>query len=85
MNRVFDEAVQRGYLTVGKVPVLANNGGAGGRRPDFSVEDYRTMIRKFPAWIEAGKAGKSRDMRYLLRDYVLILANTVSCSPKIGQ
>lgn len=76
MNRVFDEAVQRGYLTAGKVPVLANNGGAGGRRPDFSTDDYRTMIRKFPAWIEAGKAGKSRDMRYLLRDYVLILANT---------
>lgn len=76
MNRVFAEAVSRGYLTSGKVPLLANNGSAGGRRPDFSVEDYRTMIRKFPSWIEAGKAGKSRDMRYLLRDYVLILANT---------
>lgn len=76
MNRVFDEAVARGYLTAGKVPVLANNGAAGGRRPDFSLDDYRTMIRKFPAWIEAGKVGKSRDMRYLLRDYVLILANT---------
>lgn len=76
MNRVFDEAVARGYLTAGKVPVLANNGGSGGRRPDFSLDDYRTMIRKFPAWIEAGKQGKSREMRYLLRDYVLILANT---------
>ncbi len=34
------------------------------------------MIRKLPAWIEQSKGGKSRDMRYLLRDYVLILANT---------
>ena len=76
MNRVFDEAVARGYLTAGRVPVLANNGAAGGRRPDFSTEDYRAMIRKMPGWIEAGKLGKSRDMRYLLRDYVLILANT---------
>jgi integrase len=48
MNRVFDEAVARGYLPAGKMPT----------------------------WIEAGKLGKSRDMRYLLRDYVLILANT---------
>ncbi len=76
MNRVFDEAVARGYLPAGKVPVLANNGAAGGRRPDFSLDDYRAMIRKMPTWIEAGKLGKSRDMRYLLRDYVLILANT---------
>ena len=76
MNRVFSEAVARGYLTAGKVPILANNGDSGERRPDINLEDYRTMIRKFPAWIEAGKAGKSRDMRYLLRDYVLILANT---------
>ena len=76
MKRVFDEAVARGYLTAGKVPVLKNNGGAGGRRPDFGAEDYRTMIRKLPAWIDAGKTGKSRDMRYLLRDYILILANT---------
>lgn len=76
MNRVFDEAVARGYLPAGKVPVLANNGAAGGRRPDFSLDDYRSMIRKMPTWIEASKLGKSRDMRYLLRDYVLILANT---------
>lgn len=76
MNRVFAEAVARDYLASGKVPVLANNGGAGGRRPDFSPQDYRTMIGKFPSWIDAGKAGKARDMRHLLRDYVLILANT---------
>lgn len=76
MNRVYDEAVARGFITQGKVPVLANKGEEGKRRPDFSLEDYRTMIRKLPSWIERGKGGKSRDMRYLLRDYVLILANT---------
>lgn len=76
MNRVFAEAVARDYITTGKVPVLANNGDAGVRRPDFSLADYGTMIRKLPTWIKSGKAGKSQDMRYLLRDYVLILANT---------
>lgn len=39
INRVFAEAVSRGYLTSGKVPLLANNGSAGGRRSDFSVEE----------------------------------------------
>jgi integrase len=76
INRVYDEAVARGFITQGKVPVLANKGEEGKRRPDFSLEDYRTMIRKLPSWIDKGKGGKSRDMRYLLRDYVLILANT---------
>jgi len=29
-----------------------------------------------PSWINRGRDGKSRDMRHLLRDYILILANT---------
>ena len=76
MNKVYAEAVARGFISQGKVPVLANNGEEAKRRPDFSLEDYRTMIRKLPHWIDKGKGGKSRDMRYLLRDYVLIMANT---------
>jgi integrase len=76
MNRVYDEAVARGFIAKGKVPILSNKGEGAKRRPDFSREDYRTMIRKLPSWIDKGKGGKSRDMRYLLRDYVLILANT---------
>src|SRR6056297_2644325 len=76
MNRVFDEAVARGFIAQGKVPILSNKGEGAERRPDFSRDEYRTLIRKLPHWIDKGKGGKSRDMRYLLRDYVLILANT---------
>lgn len=76
MNKVYAEAVSRGFVSQGKVPILANNGEEGKRRPDFSLNDYRTMIRKLPHWITEGKGGKSRHMRELLRDYVLILANT---------
>ena len=76
MNKVYAEAVARGFITQGKVPILANKGEEATRRPDFSLDDYRTLIRKLPHWLERGKGGKSRDMRYLLRDYVLILANT---------
>lgn len=76
LNRVFDEAVARGYINRTHVPVLINKGRDSQRRPDFRREEYRKMIRSFPAWLDAGREGKSRDMRYLLRDYVLILANT---------
>jgi hypothetical protein len=56
--------------------MLVNKGEKSERRPDFTREEYATMIRKLPHWIKQGKAGKPTDMRYLMRDYVLILANT---------
>jgi len=76
LNRVFDEAVVRGYMNRSHVPVLINKGRDSTRRPDFSADEYRTLIRTLPSWIDKGREGKSRDMRLLLRDYVLILANT---------
>jgi len=76
MNRVFDEAVARGFLAQKDVPILLNKGEKSKRRPDFTREEYATMIRKLPHWIKQGKAGKPTDMRYLMRDYVLVLANT---------
>ena len=76
MNKVYAEAVARGFVAQGKVPILANKGEEGTRRPDFSLDDYRTLIRKLPSWIKGGKKGKSQTMRALLRDYVLVLANT---------
>ncbi|MGD1886119.1 MAG: tyrosine-type recombinase/integrase [Cohaesibacteraceae bacterium] len=76
LNRVLDAAVAQGYMTEAQRPTLQNKGVKGERRPAFEKAEYTTLIRKMPAWIDAGRAGKSRDMRYLLRDYVLILANT---------
>lgn len=78
LNRVFEEAVNRGYMTKGKIPILVNDGDDGERRPDFSLDDYRTMIRKLPSWAkdETVHTQKSRDMRMLLWDYVMVLANS---------
>ena len=71
MNRVFEEAVARGFIAHKNVPLLVNRGEKSERRPDFTREEYATLIRKLPSWIEAGKAGKPTDMRHLMRDYVL--------------
>ena len=76
LNRVFDEAVARGYMNRTHVPVLINKGRDSERRPDFRREEYRKMLARLPSWVDEGRDGKSRDMRHLLRDYILILANT---------
>ena len=76
LNRVFDEAVVRGFLSNSHRPMLKNKGRDSERRPDFTLDEYRSLIRSLPGWIESGREGKSREMRLLMRDYVLILANT---------
>jgi integrase len=76
MNRVFEEAVARGFIANKNVLLMVNRGEKSERRPDFTREEYATLIRKMPSWINLGKAGKPTDMRHLMRDYVLIMANT---------
>jgi len=76
MNRVFEEAVARGFIANKNVPLMVNRGEKSERRPDFTREEYATLIRKMPSWVNLGKAGKPTDMRHLMRDYVLIMANT---------
>jgi integrase len=76
LNRIFDEALMRGYVAKTQIPILENRGRDGQRRPDFTLDEYRKLYRSLRKWVHEGRAGKSRDMRELLRDYVLILANT---------
>jgi integrase len=77
VNRVLDEAVLRNYITESQRPKIENKGGAASeRRPDIRIEEYPQLLRAMRDYIKEGRAGHERDMRLLLRDYVLILANT---------
>ena len=76
INRVFDEGIEPGYVSPHKRPHLFNRGRNGGRRPDFTLDEYRTIIRNLEPWCDAGRIGRTRAMRELLRDYILILINT---------
>ena len=76
MSRVFAEAEVQGYINRSQIPILINKGKDSQRRPDFSRDEYDRIVEYLPIWINAGKRGKARDMRHLLRDYILILANT---------
>ena len=76
IGRVFDEALMRGYMTKTQVPQLTNQGVKGDRRPSFTEKEYKQLYIFMRKWAPAGRRGHERDMRMLLRDYVLILANT---------
>ena len=82
LSRVFSEAVAQEYMSESRIPAVrvqgmhAANGRRGTRRPDFSIDEYRKLYRFMRSWISNGKTGKPTDMRYLMRDYVLFLANS---------
>ena len=76
LNRVFDEAIARGYMQQTQVPVLTNTGKASLRRADFSRKEYAQMLRAFPHWVQQARSAKSLQMRELLKDYVRLLTST---------
>ena len=76
MNRVFDTAVERGWIGQAQVPKLKNDGKKGTAREAFSLSDYKSLVGYMPHWIDKGHTGKTNQMRRLLRDYVLVLSNT---------
>ena len=76
INKVFDEAIKRGYVAAEKRPFLVNEGVDGKRRPDFTLAEYVKMVRGLRTFIASSRDGKTREMRLLLRDYALILANS---------
>lgn len=76
MNRVFDTAVERGWIAQAQVPKLKNNGKKGTAREAFSLSEYKSLTSYMPSWIDKGHTEKTNQMRRLLRDYVLVLSNT---------
>ena len=76
MNRVYSTAVERGWIAQAQVPKLKNTGIKGVAREAFSLSEYKSLTSYMPHWIDGGHTAKTAQMRRLLRDYVLILANT---------
>jgi integrase len=76
LNRVFDAAIERGWIGKHQVPQMKNNGAKGTAREAFNVSEYNSLTSFMPSWSKKGHMQKTIHMRELLRDYVLILANT---------
>ena len=75
LNKVFDEAVYRGYMVEANRLVLKARGKASERRVEFSVEEVKALRSNFDAWIEKGRVD-TRELRALLKDYVEVLLDT---------
>lgn len=75
MNRVFDEAVIRGFMVEANRPRLEIKGKKSQRRADFSTQETRALIANFDTWIHRTTADYV-DHRALLKDYVEILLDT---------
>jgi len=73
---VFEVAVQHGWASREKLPTLTNKGRKSDVRPTFSLPEYRRLVQRLRHWSRNGRTERTRQMRELLRDYVLILANT---------
>lgn len=76
LNRIFDIAISKDWMSKSQVPPLSNKGVKGERRPAFSADEWIVMMRALRTWQSMEQRTVTRNMRELLRDYVLILTNT---------
>ena len=76
INRVFRTALSRGWIFEHQIPQLKNKGLKTQRRPHFTKDEYKQLYTFMRDWSKQGRKQRTRDIRELLRDYVLILTNT---------
>ena len=76
LNLIFDEAIERGYLTAYERPQLKNTGGDSDRRAEFNQEELETLMASVPKFISDGRTLRTRMIRELLTIYVPFMAAT---------
>lgn len=77
LNRVFDEAILHGWLTQSIKPALLNKGVKSVSRGTFELDEYRKITDTLrSSWLKETPSIAGRKIREVLREYVLILANT---------
>lgn len=75
LNRIFDEAIYRGYMVASKKPILKIKGKAGERREEFTVDEIRTIRGHYAKFIDDGRED-TKELRALFCDYIEILLDT---------
>lgn len=76
LHRVFDVAVAEGWIKQQQIPPFKVSGKKAKRRPAFTLQEWNTITANLRHWVEKTNYPRSKQMRELLWDYVLILANT---------
>ena len=52
LNRVWEYAVQKGWLAQSQVPKMKNNGAKGTAREAFSLSEYKSLTSYMPHWVD---------------------------------
>ena len=76
LNLIFDEAIERGYMTAYERPQTKNTGVESDRRAEFSHEELEAMVRYAPKFIDGGRTARTKMIRELLSIYVPFMAAT---------
>ena len=76
LTKVFDMAVEHGYMMGFQRPELKNTGLAGEARGHFTQEELDRLIQFLIDWTAQGRTVATRNLRELLVLYVLFVANT---------
>lgn len=81
IKMVFEYAVDKGWCT--SIPAMDKPSLSKNRRPTFTLTEWRKLTRKIDSWVREGnRYGHAGRDRFLLKQYILILAN---CGVRIGE
>jgi integrase len=76
LNLIFDEAIERGYMTAYERPMTKNTGAESDRRAEFSHEELEAMMQYAAKFISNGRTARTKIIRELLAIYVPFMAAT---------
>ena len=77
LQRVFDEAVIRRWMTPGQIPVLTVSGAKATQRRDyFTAAEVQKIADAFPTWIRGSRNRAVREVRELLYTYFQFAVHT---------
>lgn len=76
LNRIFQEALERGYVHKSQIPHLETKGAKSKNYPTFEVVEINAILAHMPAWIVNTKHKKSLWRRHVVHDYVRVLIET---------
>jgi len=76
LNRVFDKAVEKNYLTNSNRPKLDTKGSKSEKYATFDIGEINALLANFPPWIAGTSNKEKREQRELLFDYVRVLIDT---------
>jgi len=76
LNRIFEEAVYRNFMTTTQRPYLETKGKKSEKYATFEVDEIKVILAAMPAWVEKGRNDYKRELRQILFEYIQMLIDT---------